>query len=212
MSHRRGQSCSSILNLANSQVWDARLYYTCLPCGPGNNIILHFGVEDRRNAVHSPEDPVREWVQSVLWRWSPFRIPERAPQYSKGNDVNVNNEAESLKLPRRMSPIQLVEKLCYIHVRDNEQQDQPTTSICRTGTSTTLHHLTYHLQIDVCATYRESYSVLISQHVTQTSASIAKSYFPSKLAVVSWSPFPIPFLFHCHKRDVRALAEWAQFS
>lgn len=207
--HLRKLRCGDIKELAKWHMVRKGFHSTCWPCGPGNSVGLHFRGEDSRNAVNSPKNLLRGWVQSVLWRCSATHITDRAPQYLKIHKGWCECEWwESMKLPLT----QPVQKVCSFPITDDRQQNEPTASICRTGTGPALQRLTHHLQMCAWETHRERYSRLIIQQFTPTAVCITcQVSFPHQQGFVSphsWSLSPFTFI----KRMSRALTEWARLS
>lgn len=67
----------------------------CADRGPGNNVGLHFRGEDRRNAVNSPKNLVREWAQLFCGGAQPRTSPTEHPSTLRPtrDDVNVSDES-----------------------------------------------------------------------------------------------------------------------
>lgn len=154
--HLRKLRCADIKEPAKWHTVRKGFHSTFWPCGPGNNVGLHFRGEDSRNAVNPPRTWSGNGFSLFCGGAQPLTSPTEHPSTlrSTRDDVNVSDESP-WDYPGGHTLTQLVQKVCSFPITDDRQQDEPTVSICRTGTGPALQHLTHHLQMCAWKTHRE---------------------------------------------------------
>lgn len=210
--HLRKLRCSDIKELAKWHMVRKGFHSTCWPCGPGNNVGLHFRGEDSRNAVNPP----RTWSGNGLSLFcggaQPLTSPTEHPSTlrSTRDDVNASDKSP-WNYPGGHTLTQLVQKVLLSNNRWQAARWAHSVHLqnwhwARSATS-------HPPPSNVCVenTQRE---VLKADHpaVTPTSTFITcQVSFPHQQGFAgphSWSLSSFTFI----KRMLTTLTEWAQLS